>query len=114
MDWLQIKDEVTASTGLERDALHVYGGTLGVLVFACLLRRSVAHLLTWLLVFGVELGNEAMNMTGDRLGGQWEWDGARHDLWNTMLSRTNLLLAACFVPDLFVPPASFAEEQRAQ
>jgi hypothetical protein len=102
MDWLRAKDDLTAWTGLERDALHVYGGLVGMLALALLLRRTVADLLPWLGVLGVELANEAYDMMADGLAEQWEWDGARHDLWNTMIAPTLLLLAARYLPRLFV------------
>jgi hypothetical protein len=60
--------------------LRAYGPRLVVLVFA--------------------LGNEWLDMNRDRLVEDWEKDAALHDLWNTMLAPTLLLLVVRFAPSL--------------
>lgn len=47
------------SLAFHNDALHVMAGLGLALVFAALLRRSLADWLPWLLVLGIELVNEA-------------------------------------------------------
>jgi len=36
-------------------------------------------------------------MIADGIDEQWEWNGARHDLWNTMVAPTFLLSTARFM-----------------
>jgi len=103
MDWIQFKIDVEAWTGLHRDALHIYGALLGHLLAALLLRRTLASPLPWLMVLLFELANEAWDMLFDGLVEQWEIDGARHDIWNTMLLPTLLLILTRFLPRLFAP-----------
>lgn len=111
MDWTTIKTEFAAWTGLDRDALHVYAGLLGSIVAAAVMRRTLASPLPWLLVLLAEVGNEASDMLHDGLIEQWEVDGARHDLWNTMVAPTLLLLLARFAPGLMSrPPQHHAPE----
>jgi hypothetical protein len=55
-------------------------------------------------------------MYGDDLVEQWEIDAGLHDLWNTMLLPTLLVLLARFAPNLVapVPPAAIDPPQEAQ
>ena len=100
MDWIAAKAQLATWTGLDRDALHVYAGMLGSIGAAAILRRTLASPLPWLLVLLAELANEAGDMLTDNLVEQWEIDGAKHDLWNTMVAPTLLLLTARFAPQL--------------
>ena len=103
LDWKHIKDVIALWTELERDALHIYAALLGQVAAAFVLRRSLAHPAPWLFVLALAVGNEALDMRGDRVVEQWEWDAALHDLWNTMLLPSLLLLLARFAPALVAP-----------
>ena len=105
MEWAQVKDALEAWTGLERDALHVYGA-VGVHVVAALVsRRPLSHILPWLCVLGVEIANELADLFIDPIIEQWELEGAIHDLWNTMLIPTLILLLTRFAPGVAVDVA---------
>lgn len=104
MDWEQIKEAIAAWTDLERDALHIYAALLLQVASAWLFRKRLAHWLPWACVLAFALGNEWLDMRGDELVEQWELDAAIHDLWNTMLLPTLLLLLVRFAPRLFVKP----------
>lgn len=99
-DWEQIKNAVSIWTGLERDALHIYASILIQLVFALILRRSLASPLPWLFVLLFALLNEVLDMYRDGLVENWEKAAALHDLWNTMLVPTLLALMVRFAPGL--------------
>lgn len=100
MDWEQIKSAISLSTGLERDALHIYAAILLQVGSAALLRRSLGSVLPWLVVLAAAVGNEWLDITRDRLFEDWEQGAAIHDLWNTMLVPTLLALLARFAPRL--------------
>jgi hypothetical protein len=95
-----IKAAVAAWTGLERDALHVYAAVIIQLGSAAILRRTVASPWPWLIVLVFALANEYLDMQNDNLVEDWEKAAALHDLWNTMLLPTLLLLVARFAPRL--------------
>lgn len=106
MDSEVIKAAIAEWTGLERDALHIYAAILIQLASAALLRRTLASPWPWLVVLVFALGNEWLDMSGDRLIEDWEKAAAVHDLWNSMLLPTLLLLVVRFAPRLTtkVPP----------
>lgn len=103
MDWHGIKDVIALRTGLERDALHIYAALLVQASSALVLRRSFASPWPWLCVLALAAGNEILDTFGDRLVEAWEIDASLHDLWNTMLLPTLLLLLARFAPGLLAP-----------
>ena len=105
MDWQQIKDSIAYWTGLERDGLHIYAAVLIQFGTALVLRRRLSHWLPWAAVLALAVGNEWLDTYGDGLVEQWELDAGLHDLWNTMLLPTLLLILARFAPGLFAARA---------
>ena len=100
MDWEAIKQAVATWTGLERDALHIYAAVIIQIGSAALLRRSLASPWPWLVVLAFALGNEWLDAHRDNLVEEWEKAAALHDLWNTMLLPSLLLVVARFAPRL--------------
>jgi hypothetical protein len=105
LDWEQVKNAIAIWTELERDALHIYAAVLLQIGSAALLRRSLASPVPWLVVLAAALGNEALDMRRDGLFEDWERAAALHDLWNSMLVPTILLLLVRFAPRLVTRPA---------
>ena len=102
MEWVEIKTAIGAWSGLDRDALHIYFGLAAFLLAAAVLRRTVASPLPWLAVLLLQAANEAVDIkTAD---GDWIYGHSIHDMWNTMLVPTALLLAARYAPALFAAP----------
>lgn len=95
-----IKAAIEAWTELDRDALHIYAAVLIQLGSAALFRRTLASPWPWLVVLAFALGNEWLDVNRDALIEEWEKAAALHDLWNTMLLPTLLLLVVRFVPSL--------------
>jgi hypothetical protein len=100
-DWYAFKELASHATGWPMDTLHVMIGVLLQLLFAAVLRSSVARPAPWLMVFGLELANEAYDLWFERwpslamqLG-----EGLR-DILGTMLLPTVLLLVARHWPKL--------------
>ena len=91
MDYTYLKDFISYYTGLEKDALHIHVALFLYLLVLVVFRRSRRSFLPWLVVFGIELANEAhdlwLNWTG---GPAWAIGESVKDLWNTMLWPTVL------------------------
>ena len=102
MDWHAIELELWRMP-LEKDALHIYAALLIQVVAAKLSRRSLGHLLPWLAVLGLELVNEVFDILrgGEPRLMPWQVVSAAHDIINTMILPTVLLLLARNAPDLF-------------
>ncbi len=115
MDSEAIKAAIATWTELERDALHIYAAILIQLGSAALLRRTLASPWPWLVVLAFALANEWLDVHRDNLIEEWEKAAALHDLWNTMLLPTLLLLVARFAPRLMTrvrplpPPPDWKE-----
>lgn len=101
MEWLEIKIWLESSTGLDRDALHIYGAVIIQFFFAFVFRKGLASLWPWIAVFIVAATNEYFDYQG--VG---ESEASMHiyqaeaykDMWNTMLIPSILLLIARFWP----------------
>lgn len=113
MDWFEIKLYLIDATGVSRDALHAHFGLAVMLATALLLRRPLGSPLPWLAALAVALANEFYDLRYET----WperdlQWQAARHDLLNTMLQPTLLMLAARFLPPLrrAAPPATGGDE----
>ena len=102
MSWNDIKDAIEAATGLGRDALHIYFALLIQIGSAAVLRRRVADWLPWLIVLGFAVANEYFDAYVVGEAGDWELSSGLHDLWNTMVAPTMLLLLTRFAPRLAV------------
>ena len=100
MDSEAIKAAIAAWTELDRDALHIYVAVLIQLGAAALLRRTLASPWPWLVVLAFALANEWLDVHRDNLVEEWEKAAALHDLWNTMLLPSLLLLVVRFAPRL--------------
>jgi hypothetical protein len=100
--WHQGKVFIEYSLKIEHGTLHVLVGVLLWLVFALLLRRPITSWTPWLLIFGVILWNEIVDLWFE----VWPTPGRQYgegfkDLVLTMFVPTVLMLAARFRPDLF-------------
>lgn len=102
LSWDSIKAVIEAVTGLDRDALHIYAAFLIQIAAAAFLRRPLANLLPWICVLAFAIGNELLDIYSDTLVEEWELKGGAHDLWNTMIIPTALLLLLRFAPGVAV------------
>jgi len=101
MDWHQLKEWVERGSGLNMDALHVYGGVFVQLAVALVLRRSLRSAWPLLVVLAAIISNEAYDLHYEiwpNRGDQWV--ESIKDGWNTMLMPTILFLLARFAPGL--------------
>ncbi len=92
--WSDLKLFVVELAGVSKDTLHVHIGLIIFFGSAFLLKRFPASVLPWLIVLGLELVNEAMDLLGQRHLVMAEWAGSLRDLFNTMLWPTILTWAA--------------------
>jgi len=102
MDWLGLKG-VAATLLLEKDALHVYAAFVIQVGTAVIARKSLGNWLPWLAVLGFATLNESLDvLLGEEASVKpWQMRGAAHDLVNTMILPTALLVLSRFRPGLF-------------
>lgn len=111
MDWMGLKG-LGSELGLAKDALHIYGAVAIQIVSALLFRRSLGNWLPWFVVLFAAMLIEA----GDMWFGeeahiqQWQIDGAKHDMLNTMVLPSVLLVLARYAPSLFSAVRAPADE----
>lgn len=110
LDWLGLKLDLVAVTGLEKDALHIYAAVFVQTVVALITRTGFRSLLPWLAVAAVEGANEWADMYfevwPDRV---LQLSESMHDLVNTMIMPTFLLILAR-LRERSAPPAAPAED----
>ncbi len=93
--WGSLKDLLVELAGVSKDALHVHIGLIVFFASTFFLRRSAASLLPWLIVLGLELVNEVLDLYVWRgEPGVAQWGESLRDLFNTMLWPTILMSAA--------------------
>lgn len=103
-DWHQVKEWLEHVIGLNMDALHVYFGLAILVGAAVLLRKPLRSPIPWLVVLALELANEYYDWTYEIWPGPDRAIQAAegiHDIWNTMVLPTLLLLASRYFPGLF-------------
>ncbi|SIO22402.1 hypothetical protein SAMN02745824_3422 [Parasphingorhabdus marina DSM 22363] len=103
MEWYEIKIWFAETLSLDRDALHIYGALLIQILTAIIVRRPLSSPLPWIAALIVALLNEYLDLqhAGPQ---QWSIDLYRaaslHDMRNTMILPTVLLLVARYWPNL--------------
>lgn len=104
---------LAADLTVAKDALHVYGAFAIQIAAAALLRRPLSSWIPWYIVLALEITNEALDiLLGEEAHVQpWQLEGARHDLVNTMVLPTALLLLCRYAPALFRPPPASPPEK---
>ena len=90
-----IKTTIILTTGLSRDALHIYFGLGVFLLSAAALRTPLRSYLPWLAVWAAALFGELLDMRDDlAFYGYWRWDAGMHDVLNTLFWPSVLMLLA--------------------
>jgi len=94
---------MAATLVFEKDALHTYAAFVIQVAAATLAGGSLRHWRPWLIVLGFALLNESLDIL---LGEEarikaWQVQGAVHDLVNTMVLPSALLLLCRYRPGLF-------------
>jgi hypothetical protein len=88
-----LKEWTMVFTGVSKDALHVHMSLLLVCAAARLTRRPLGSLLPWSMVLALALLNELLDYLSDPYAADWQ-EAALHDVANTMLWPTVLIIAA--------------------
>lgn len=94
--WIGYKLRLVEFVGLTNDAMHVHGSILILFVSAIILRRRPDSVWCWLIVLFAELFNEYADLQGVAPG-EATIDAAVHDLYNTMLWPTVILILGRFL-----------------
>ncbi|CAH0349651.1 hypothetical protein [Sphingobium sp. CECT 9361] len=92
LGWSQMKMEVEHIVGFSSDALHAQVGMLVFIACQYVLRGRSSLLVPWLLLFGIELTNEALDMSRPPGSVENDLGSSLHDLINTMLVPTVMVL----------------------
>lgn len=102
IDWLSWKREIVAATNLDRDALHIYAAVAVQIAAALIARRKLGDWLPWLAAAAVAFANEAADIWFEYWPTEHALQAAKalHDLVNTMILPTALLLLSRWRPDL--------------
>ena len=95
--------DLAADLSVAKDALHIYLAFVIQVSTAAIFRKSLSSWFPWLAVLAFELVNEGLDMwLGEELHiKRWQIDGAAHDLVNTMILPTALLMLCRYAPGLF-------------
>ncbi len=92
-----IKAAIVSTTGLPRDALHIYVGLTTLILVAIIWRKSLGSIAPWLVVLFIALVGELIDMGDDLLSfGYWRWAASVKDMFNTLFWPTVLLLYTRF------------------
>lgn len=115
MDWTSFKVALSAVSGLSHDAFHILAGVLALLLFAALLRLSVANLLPFGAVLAVALLNELLDLEQEIWPGPSraaQWGESFKDIVVTMALPILLLMLARWVPRLLVGSGARSADSR--
>ena len=107
MDWIELKG-LAARMWISKDALHIYAAFVIQVGAAGLTRRTLGNWMPWACVLAAELVNEFLDVwLGDEITIQeWQVRGAEHDILNTMVLPTALLLLCRYAAPLFHSPSA--------
>ena len=121
LDLQNLKLYLIDLTGLGRDALHVYAGLAVFLTVRLLWRWRGGWVIAWLAALALASSIEWLDMRAEGQAGVLQPDPAHwHDVWNTMVWPTVLLLIGRWLhprpktkpsDDLADQPFHHAEEQ---
>lgn len=101
------------TSGLDRDALHIYCAVAIQFGLAIFLRRGVASFWPWVAVLLAVLLNEYIDFQGvgtDAHQIERFRQASFHDIWNTMLLPTMLLIIARYWPKWLVGAKAKSDE----
>ena len=112
MDWLGLK-AVAADVGLDKDALHIYAAFVIQVGAALLLKRSLSNWLPWAAVFAALTVNEYLDIFhgAETEVHSWQLWGSVHDVVNTMILPTAMLLLVRAQPFFLLPEAAAPIEE---
>jgi hypothetical protein len=103
VDWLQFKSYVS-ELPVSKDALHIYGAFVVQVAAAFVARVPLSRFFPWFAVLAAAMINEGLDLMFEKEPyiHRWQIEGSIHDLVNTMMIPTVLMLLVRYVPPLFI------------
>jgi hypothetical protein len=93
MNFQHWKTDMVEASGLAKDALHIHIGLLLFVVVRLLWRGRGGWWAAWIAALAAALGGEWLDMRAEAMRSALQPDAAHwHDVWNTMLWPTALLI----------------------
>jgi hypothetical protein len=87
------KQWMVDTTGLAKDGLHIHFGLMVFMGVRLLWRWRFGWVVAWLAALAFTLGGEWLDLRGEAIVGAFQPDSEHwHDVWNTMVWPTVLLL----------------------
>lgn len=94
-----IKLVIVSTTGLSKDALHVYVGLAVLILTAIVLRKRLSSIVPWSIVLSIAIAGELLDMRDDIASmGYWRW-GSRPARHPEHAFLANHVTGACTVRD---------------
>lgn len=88
-----IKLAIVATTGLSKDALHIYIGMAALFATAAILRKPLRSFAPWLVVLFIALLGELIDIIDEIIHiGYWNWAISAYDIANTLFWPTVICL----------------------
>jgi len=92
-----IKLIIVSTTGLSKDALHIYAGLAIFFIAVIILRKPLKSTTPWLVILAFAVLAELIDMRDDFLSlGYWRWHASLHDILNTLFWPTVIFALARF------------------
>jgi hypothetical protein len=105
-----IKLAIEATTGMGKDALHIYVGLIVFFTVSAVFKKPLRSMWPWLAVLAIAIGGELLDMRDDIASlGYWRWKASLHDILNNQFWPTVIMLLVRF-SGLFQDPVGRSSE----
>lgn len=90
-----IKFAIVTSSGLEKDALHIYVGLAVFFATALIFKKPLKSMWPYLAVLAIAVAGEFFDLRDDLANwGRWRWKASLHDIANTQFWPAVIMMLA--------------------